>query len=136
MNYRRFLYLLAAVVALLVIFGGFRSRRAVNAGEEQAVILKLKLVSGEMGSNEERERIHVLEDHMADSIKRSGAGEFDGDEYGDGYCTIYIYGHSAEALFRAIQPALNSYRANAGSFALKRYGKPGSKQDRIPLGGH
>ena len=136
MNYRPFLYLLAALVVLLAIFGAFRSRGIVNAGEEQAVILKLKLTSGQMGSNDERERIHVLEDHLADSIKRSSAGEFDGDEYGDGYCTIYMYGPSAEALFRAIQPVLTGYPAPAGSYALKRYGKPGSRQDRIPLGAH
>ncbi|HTV83711.1 MAG TPA: hypothetical protein VME18_13785 [Acidobacteriaceae bacterium] len=130
------MYLLAALVVLLAIFSAFRSRRIVNAGEEQAVILKLKLASGQMGGSDERERVHVLEDHLADSIKRSAAGEFDGDEYGDGYCTIYMYGTSAEALFRAIQPVLNGYPAHAGSYALKRYGKPGSRQDRIPLGGH
>jgi hypothetical protein len=69
-----------------------RSRRTIKAAEEQAVILKLKLGSGQMGGDEERQRIHDLEDRFADSIKRSAAGDFDGDEYGDGYCTIYMYG--------------------------------------------
>jgi hypothetical protein len=86
-----------------------------------------------MGSDEERQRIHDLEDRLADSIRRSAVGDFDGDEYGGGYCTIYMYGPSAEALFRAIEPELKRYSAHAGSYALKRHGKPGSKQDRIPL---
>jgi len=86
-----------------------------------------------MGSDEERQRIHDLEDRLSDAIKRSAAGDFDGDEYGDGYCTIYMYGPSAEVLFSAVKPELKSYHANSGSYALKRYGKPGSKQDRVPL---
>jgi hypothetical protein len=28
---------------------------------------------------------------------------------------------------------LNGFHASSGSYALKRHGKPGSKQDRIPL---
>jgi hypothetical protein len=136
MNYRPFLYALLALIVLLGILRVLRSRGTVKGAEEQAVILKLKLASGQMGSDEESQRIHDLEDRLADSIKWSAVGDFDGDEYGDGYCTIYIYGPSAEALFRAIEPALKNYPAHAGSYVLKRYGKPGSKQDRIPLGSH
>ena len=135
MNYKPFLYAVLAVVVLSGMLRTFRSSRTVNAAEEQAVILKLNLVSGPMGTDEERQRIHDLEDHLSDAIKRSAVGDLDGDEYGDGYCTIYMYGPSAEALFGAIKPALKGFHAQLGSYALKRYGKPGSKQDRIPLGG-
>ena len=60
MNYRPFLYALLALVVLFAIFGALRSRRTIKAAEEQAVILKLKLGSGQMGSDEERQRIHDL----------------------------------------------------------------------------
>lgn len=49
-------------------------------------------------------------------------------------CMVRMYGPSAEALFRAIEPVLKNYPAHAGSYVSKRYGKPGSKQDRIPVG--
>ena len=135
MNYKPFLYALLALVVLWGMLRTFRRNGTVKAAEEQAVILKLKLAAGQMGTDEERQRIHDLEGRLSDAIKRSAVGDFDGDEYGDGYCTIYMYGPSADALFGAIKPSLKSFHAQPGSYALKRYGKPGSKQDRIPLGG-
>jgi hypothetical protein len=100
---RRMIYtpLLCALLAGVAVFGilrGFGSG-TVAAAEEQAVILKLKLTSGKIGSDEERQRIQVLEGRLADSIKRFAVRDFDGDEYGDGYCMIYMYGPSAESLF-------------------------------------
>jgi hypothetical protein len=134
MNYKSFLYALLAFIALLGIIRAFRSNGTVKAAEEQAVILKIKLASGQMGTDEERHRIHNLEGQLSDAINRSAVGQFDGDEYGDGYCTIYLYGPSAEALFGSIKPALKGFHGHPGSYALKRYGKPGSKQDRVRLG--
>jgi hypothetical protein len=133
MRYRALPYAVIALGVLLAILGVFRNRSAVRPAEEQAVILKLRLVSGQMGSDEERQRNHDLEDRLENAIKRSAVGDFDGDEYGGGYCTLYMYGPSAEALFDAIQPALQNYHASSGSYALKRYGKPASPQVRIPL---
>ena len=135
MNYKSLLCALVAFAALLGVLRAFRGNRPVEASEEQAVILKVKLASGQMGTGDEGQRIHDLEGQLSDAINRSAVGQFDGDEYGDGYCTIYMYGPSAEALFAAIKPALKGFHAHAGSYALKRYGKPGSRQDRIPLDG-
>jgi hypothetical protein len=134
MNYKSLPFALLVFVPLLGILSAFRSNGTVKAAEEQAVILKVKLASGQMGTDEERQRIHDLEGQLSAAINRSAVGQFDGDEYGDGYCTIYMYGPSAEALFGAIKPALKGFHAHPGSYALKRYGKPGSRQDRIPLG--
>jgi|ERR1051326_2498092 hypothetical protein len=108
----------------------------VRAAEEQAVIATIKLRSGNMGSSEERERISALEDQLSDAIKNSSVGEFDGDEYGNGTCTIYMYGPSAERLFGVALPILKEFRAPLGSYVLKRYGKPGAKQDRVELTNH
>jgi hypothetical protein len=60
-------------------------------------------------------------------------GEFDGDEWGEGVCVIYMYGPSAERLFTIALPILKNFHPPKGSFVVKRYGKPGAKQDRLPL---
>lgn len=135
MTPRPILYLLLLIVVLAFVgLRLYKTPHVVVAAEEQAVILKLKLVSGPMGSEEERKRITELEDELANAIKQSSSGDFDGDEYGEGFCTIYMYGPSAERLFTSLRPALKGFRAPSGSYAIKRYGKPGSKQDRITLG--
>src|SRR5450755_3799135 len=112
-------------VFLLVLgaFRVFRTPRVVKAAEEQAVIATIKLNSGDMGSAEERQRITALEDQLSDAIKRSSTGEFDGDEYGGGVCTLYMYGPSAERLFAAVSPVLKKFRAPKGSYVVRRYGK-------------
>ena len=104
-----------------------------TAAEEQALIAVIKLRSGGMGSTEERDRIFALEDQLSDAIKQAAAGEFDGDEYGGGVCTLYMYGPSAEQLFTVTSPILTKLHAPAGSYVIKRYGKPGKKQDRVEL---
>lgn len=122
------------LLIFLLVLGAFRGIRwTVNASEEQAVIATIKLNSRDMGSTEERQRITALEDQLSDAIKRSSTGEFDGDEYGGGVCTVYMYGPSAERLFAVVLPVLKKFRAPKGSYVVKRYGKPGAKQDRIAL---
>jgi hypothetical protein len=129
-----FLMFLISLLALGA-FGILGTHRTVSAAEEQALIATIKLRAGDMGSTEEHEHIAALEDQLSDAIKRSGAGEFDGDEYGGGVCTIYMYGPSAERLFTVTLPILEKFRAAAGSYVIKRYGKPGAKQDRVVLNG-
>ncbi len=125
------------LVALLVLgaLRVLRTAQTASAAEEQALIATIKVRSGDMGSAEEHGRIAALEDELSDAIKHSGAGEFDGDEYGGGVCTIYMYGPSAERLFTVTLPILKKFLAPAGSYVVKRYGKPGAKQDRVALSG-
>lgn len=107
----------------------------VAAAAEQAVIATIRIRSGSMGSTEERNRIFALENQLSEAIRKSSAGEFDGDEWGDGVCTIYMYGPSAERLFAVTLPILKKFGAPQGSYVVKRYGKPGAKQDRTELSG-
>jgi hypothetical protein len=135
MTSRPIFYLVLLIV--LLSFVGLRlykTSHTAAAAEQQAVISKLKLVASPMGGEEERKRISALEDQLANAIKQSSSGDFDGDEYGDGFCTIYMYGPSAERLYTSVQPTLKSFRAASGLYVIKRYGKAGSKQDRITLG--
>lgn len=106
-----------------------------TADEKQALMVTIRLCSGEMGDNAERERIIALEHALSDAIENSSAGELDGDEYGGGECTIYIYGPSAERLFSVAWPLLKDFRAPSGSYLIKRYGDCGTEERRIPLDG-
>lgn len=112
----------------------FGLKKNAEASEEQALIVTIKLGSA-MGGDDERRRIAAMEDELSAAIERSEAGEFDGDEFGEGVCTIYAYGASAERLFSVALPILKKFHPPAGSYAVKRYGKPGAKQDRVEIGG-
>jgi len=46
--------------------------------------------------------IHALSHKLEEVIKAKHLGEFDGDEFGGGDCTLYMYGPDADALFAAI----------------------------------
>lgn len=126
--------LVSASILLILVYTLFRSSRVVSAPDEQALIVNVKLTSGDMGNPEERTRIAALEQQLAAVIKQAGAGEFDGDEFGNGFCTIYMYSKSADRLFTLAQPVLKQLHAPAGSYLIKRYGKPGAKQERVEIG--
>jgi len=101
--------------------------------EEQALIIKIRLLGGAMGSNKERANIQSLEDGLQQVIKAATAGELDGDEFGDHVCTIYLYGPDADRLFEAAIPTLRQFDAPSGSSLIKRYGTPGARQESVSL---
>ena len=124
------------LLILLLMFFNFRvvkSPRVVSAAEEQALIITIPLHSGKTGNADELKRLYALEDQLIVAIKESGAGEYDGNEIGEGVFTFYIYGPSAERLFSVVRPILKKFRPPAGSYLIKRYGKPGSKQDKLAI---
>jgi hypothetical protein len=120
---------------MFLVFRVVKSPRVVNAADEQALIIKIPLHSGKTGNADELKRLHALEDQLIVGIKESGAGEYDGNEIGEGVFTIYTYGPSAERLFAVVRPILKKFRPPTGSFLIKRYGKPGSKHDRVAIDG-
>jgi hypothetical protein len=102
--------------------------------EEQCVKVCLEL-SSESGDPKEMDAIHELSDVLEEAIEKSEAGEFDGDEFGGGECTLYMYGPDADKLFEAIRKPLMSSPLAKGGYVLKRYGPPadGVKEVRIDL---
>ena len=102
---------------------------------EQAVILHLKLTDN-FGTAEERQALGDLQEELADAIEKADAGEFDGDEYGEGECVIYMYGPDADALYRTIEPIAKNSSHAKGGFAIKRYGEttdPAAREVRVEL---
>ncbi|HWA20574.1 MAG TPA: hypothetical protein VG757_16430 [Devosia sp.] len=89
---------------------------------DHAVILHLKLSDGDMGSEAEREAIFALEDRLAAAIEEPGLGEFDGNEFGGGECTLYFYGPDADRIYSALVPILQMNSLARGGHAIKRYG--------------
>lgn len=77
--------------------------------------------------------MHALQDRLAEAIVAAGAGELDGDEFGEGVCTVYLYGPDAARLWEAIAPVLEIEPFLEGSVAIKRFGAPGSREERVDL---
>src|SRR5882672_412205 len=90
------------------IFGSFGCQGSSNPPKakppKHAVLVHLKLSDADQGREDEREEIHRWSDKLEQAILAAKAGEFDGDEFGGGECTLYMYGPDADALFAAIQP--------------------------------
>ena len=81
-------------------------------------------------------RVHDLEDALTEAIDAANAGEFDGNDVGEGECILYAYGPDADALFAAIQPVVAAHRELlSGGYAVLRYGPPedGMREVQVPV---
>jgi hypothetical protein len=100
----------------------------------QEVEVVLRLSNRSMGVRKERDQIVALEDQLAEVLERTGAGECEGDEFGEGECTIYFTGPDAERLFLTLQPHLQKSPLCRGAHAIKRYGcTDEAPQERVRL---
>lgn len=70
-------------------------------------------------------------DLFAEVILKSGAGVFDGDEFGNGECGLFMYGPNADRLFNVVEPLLRGWKPLEGGYAIKRYGTPAGQSERI-----
>jgi hypothetical protein len=121
--------------------GKVQARLFVVAGENifeqlhgHAVVVHLKLSDGDMGTQEDDGPIEDLTCRIERIVEATGAGEFDGDEWGGGYCKLFIYGPDADSIAKIVLPDLLGYPARPGSYLVKRYGAPGSNEALIELG--
>ncbi len=113
-----------------------RNKVSAIKSPEHAVLVYLKLSDDQMGSEKERKDCHALEDRLERSIQTKQAGELDGDEFGEGFCTLYMYGPDADALFNAVESELRAAPLLAGSYAIKRYGPatdPKARETKVVL---
>lgn len=105
-----------------------------GGASEQAVTVYLQLSDNGFGSEDEQHRIYDLSDQLAAAIDMQDAGEFDGDEFGDGSCTLFMYGPDADTLFAAVEPILRASPLAEGAYAVKRYGDVGEVNVReVPV---
>ncbi len=95
---------------------------------QQSVLVYLPLSDGEFGHPDERAAIHGLEGALAAAIEVAQAGELDGDEFGAGEATLFMYGPSADLLFAAIEPVLRASPLARNARVVLRYGPPGTAE--------
>lgn len=113
---------------LLQKFFGGRKQPAKSGDEWIAVYFKL---SNEYGTQAERNDVHRFTDKLDKLIRESGAGVFDGDEFGNGEGGLFMYGPNADSLFSIIEPLLRDWKPLKGGYAIKRYGAPTDQSERI-----
>lgn len=100
---------------------------------EHAVLVYIMLSGKDSGTESERQAIFTFEDELTSQINENNVEEFDGDDFGEGCCTLYMYGPSADRLFEAVAPVLKKVSLPANSYIIKRYGEPGDREERVLL---
>jgi hypothetical protein len=88
---------------------------------QQAVIIHLRLSDDNLGTPEERDALFELQEHMMALLQQVRIGELDGDEFGQGECTLFLYGPNADLLFALVEPLLKACPHAIGGYAIKRY---------------
>lgn len=87
-----------------------------------AVFIEIPLKFAEYGTDREREQIFKIENELEAALTKDHIGILDGNSFGDGVCTIYLYGNNADTIFAAIEPILLSSNLNSTLKVIKRYG--------------
>jgi hypothetical protein len=107
------------------LFGRKPQPAAPVSSPDHCVLAILKLSDDAFGTSDERAAIHALSDQLEHAIASSNAGAFDGDEFGGGQCTLFMYGPDAERLFSSIESILRVSPVCQGATVIKRFGPPG-----------
>jgi|SRR5580765_2935584 len=110
--------------------------KAGDAPPEHVVTLHLPLSKRGFGAKDDVEVCQQIEDDLEEEIDRAGAGEMDGNEIGEGECTLFMYGPDADKLFAAIASRARSSRLGHRGWAIKRYGSvddPSAREVRVDL---
>jgi hypothetical protein len=74
-----------------------------------------------------------MAERVAETVKIEKAGMYDGDEFGNGECTLYLYGPDADRLMMVVSPLFREWELAKGGYAVKRYGPPGSRTATVEL---
>jgi hypothetical protein len=101
---------------------------------DQSVIVHLRLADTDIGNLDDEEPIEALTSRLEGLMETTGAGELDGDEWGGGYCKLFLHGPDANSIAAAVLPDLLGFPARPGSYMVKRYGAPGATEELIELG--
>lgn len=110
-----------------------KTDRPAGAGKfEHCVTVHIRSSGDGFGTWAERTSIHRLSDRLSVVIDSNGLGEYDGDEFGGGGATLYMYGPNSEQIFDAILPLLRDASVTV-SHAVLRYGPPGAPSKTVEI---
>ena len=103
--------------------------------DERDLLVVLRLSNRQMGTNEERADITLLADDLAAAVEDAGVGEYDGDEYGGGECTLFFCGPDEVALLGFLRPLLQRSPYARGSHFVRLVASDDGemKRENIPL---
>ncbi len=111
----------------------FRRGQGANQGRpDQAVLVHLD-GTGLPDEVYEQCDVATIEDLLTGVLAREGTGEFDGNEFGPGEVTLFMYGKDAERLFATVEPVLRSYPLCQGARVVVRRGGPGAEEREVVL---
>jgi len=79
-------------------------RPQAAAPQVASVQVTFDLKSGKVGSKAERANVHRFTEKLEEALTRSNVGHFDGDEFGEGKCTLFMYGQDPEAIYSVVEP--------------------------------
>ena len=111
------------------------SDESETPSSDQAVTIRLRLSDGSFGTDDERQRVLLLEDQIIEAVDRAGVGAVDGHGFGAGVAELFLDGPDAEALFAAVENLVRAFNPPTGSTVLLMYGRDDDAQSRtIALG--
>lgn len=94
-----------------------------QSGREEAVLVLLDAANLP-------DEFWKLNERLDKELEESGAGEFDGNEIGEGEATLFAYGPDADRLFGVMEP---SFALCQNARVQIRHGGPGSPQTEVRL---
>ena len=100
---------------------------------QEALLIRVRLSDDDLGSLQDDDLVHALENAVEIALAEKHAGYFDGHEFGEGWVTLFYYGESATQLFEAAVPTLLQLELRDGSCVVKRYSGPGSREEVVDL---
>lgn len=113
------------------LFSKLLSKNEAPQSKDEWIAVYLKLSNDNYGTDTERASIHEFTSILDKVIKESGQGFFDGDEFGEGEASLYMYGPNADKLFKVVEPLLRNWEPLKGGYAIKRYGAPVDQRERV-----
>ena len=87
---------------------------------EHAVVVSLRLAN--QGTHAERRRVEGLVSEIEAALSAVRGGEFGGTDSRGGYCMLYCYGDDAAEIYAVVEPVLQDFGPESGSWAIKRFG--------------
>lgn len=97
-----------ASLAYWLVIRDIRFKRPQAEPVPQACIrVRFALDDSKFGAKSERERIYRFTDKLNAALVAAGTGKYDGDEFGEGECMLFMYGTDAEAIYRTVSPLLS-----------------------------
>jgi len=113
-------------VPLALVWVGWRWIRADAAkGKRYAseIIISLKLSGSDFGTEPERQTVLGLEHRLEHRIQAEDLGEVDGEEFGDGECSIFVRTNAAAKVEAIIRDFFRD-QAPSLSYSLTRAALP------------